>query len=312
MKKYILQGNANKYKANLGAFSSFSEGTLTPSQLKEAYLSKGYSVLAVSDCEYLDDYAKLCDQNFTFITAYNTNISNYSLTLYSKTPNNNKIASPKSSSKKDISEFMASAYKNGFLVSLIHPAKSMQTFSDYDGLSGYFALEIANYSSLVEGYFEDNNHIYDRVLRNSTSPVFPIAVDGNKNKFPFSNSKNDSFGAFTVIYAESLSYENIINALENGNFYASTGPEFKEIYIENNKIHITCSPVRSIRLLNEGRDAPIVIAPKGETITEAVFELDQDFMGRFIRVDIRDNQGNFADTVPYYFESKGEKLWKNI
>ena len=306
MKKYILPENTNRYKANLSAYSLHSDGSLTPLELKEAYLSKGYSVLAVSDCEYLDDYTALCDDNFTLLTAYNANISNYSLTLYSKTQNNNKISLPQNSTKKAVNEFIENATKNGYLVSINHPAKSMQTFSDYDGFSGYFALEVANFSSLVEGYLEDNNHIYDRVLRNSKTPIFPIACDGNKNEFAFYDSKNDSFGAFTVIYAKNLNYSDIISALENGDFYSSTGPEFKEIYIEDNKIHISCSPVTSIRLLNEGRDAPVVIAKKGETISEAVFELDQTFMGRFIRVDIRDNEGNFADTVPYYFESEGE------
>lgn len=306
MKKYILPKNLKNFKANLSAFSTLSIGSLSPLKLKEAYLSKGYSVLALSDFEVLKSHKELCDDDFIFITAYSTNIGNYSFTLFSKTQENNKISLPQNVTKKELNKFIENANKSGFLVSVSHPAKSMQTFSDYDGLSGYFALEIANFSSLTEGYLEDNNHIYDRVLRNSKSPVFPLACDGDKNEFSFDNPKNDSFGAFTVIYAESLSYENVITALENGDFYSSTGPEFEEIYIEDNKIHITCSPVRSIRLLNEGRDAPIVIAPKGETITEAIFELDQAFMGRFIRVDIRDNEGNFADTVPYYFESKGE------
>ena len=306
MKKYILPKNLKNFKANLSAFSALSIGSLSPLKLKEAYFSKGYSVLALSDFERLESHKELCDDDFIFLTAYNTNIGNYSFTLFSKTQENDKISLPQNNTKKELNEFIENANKNGYLVSVSHPAKSMQTFSDFSGLSGYFALEIANFSSLTEGYLEDNNHIYDRVLRNSKSTVFPLACDGNKNEFSFDNPNNDSFGAFTVIYAESLTYENVIAALENGDFYSSTGPEFNEIYIEDNKIHISCSPVRSIRLLNEGRDAPIVIAPKGETITEAVFELDQSFMGRFIRVDIRDNEGNFADTVPYYFESEGE------
>lgn len=306
MKNYILPKNLNCYKANLSSFSSLSDGNLTPKQLKEAYLSKGYSVLAINDRDVLNSHCQISCDNFITLTAYNTNISNCFLTLYSKTEVNNKIPLPRTSDKKSVNEFIKKAYESGYLVAINHPAKSMQTFSDFDGVSGFFALEISNFSSLVEGYIEDNNHIYDRILRNSEKAVFPIACDGNKNAFSFDNSKNDSFGAFTMIYAESLSYENIINALENGDFYSSTGPEFKEIYIEDNKIHMSCSPVSSIRLLNEGRDAPVVIAKKGETISEAVFELDQAFMGRFIRVDIRDSQGNFADTVPYYFENKGE------
>ncbi len=308
MKIYLLPKNFNIYKANLGCLTSLSKGKLTPKELKEAYKSQGYSIVAFSDFEHLESHTELCDKDFLAVTAYKTAIENYCFTLYSQTEYNKAVSTPqiKEDIQKTVNEFISKANQNNFLVCINHPAKSQQTFSDYSALSGYFALEIANYSSLVEGFIEDNNHIYDRVLRHSGEPVFPIACDGNRNTFPLESTKNDSFGAFTMIFAENLCYDNIISALKNGDFYSSTGPQFEEVYMEDNKIHIKCSPVHSIRLLNEGRDAPIVIAPEGETLTEAVFDIDPDFMGRFIRVDIRDDQGNFADTVPYYLDSKGE------
>ena len=308
MKRYLLPKNTNSYKANLGCLTSLSIGKLTPKELKNTYMSKGYSIVAFSDFDYLQSHSELCDDNFLAITSYKAAIENYCFTLYSQTEENNKISLPKTEQdiQKTVNEFIEKANESGYLVCIDHPAKSMQTYHDYDKLSAYFALEIADYSSLVEGYIEDNNHIFDRVLRGSTAPIYPLACDGNINSYPFESTKNDSFGAFTMIYADNLKYGSIISALEKGEFYCSTGPKFEEIYIEDNKIHIKCSPVRSIRLLNEGRDAPIVIAKENELLTEAVFEIDTAFMGRFMRVDIRDDNGNFADTVPYYFDLIGE------
>lgn len=309
MRDYLLPKNTNQYKANLGCLTSLSIGKLTPEELKEAYKSQGYSIIAFSDFEFLNSHQNLCDDNFLAITSYKTSIENYCFTLYSQTEENVKIAlqNKEQDIQKTVNEFIKKANENGYLVCIDHPAKSIQTFHDYDKLTGYFALEIADYSSLVEGHIEDNNHIYDRILRNSTKPIYPLACDGNINFYPFESTMNDSFGAFTMIYSEDLSYKNIISALKNGEFYSSTGPKFEEIYVEDNKIHIKCSPVHSIRLLDEGRDGPIAIAKENELLTEAVFEIDTSFMGRFMRLDIRDDSGNFANTVPYYFDLMGEQ-----
>ena len=43
-------------------------------------------------------------------------------------------------------------------------------------------------------------------------------------------------------------HENIISALEKGNFYASTGPEIKALYMENGKICVDCSDAKNVLL----------------------------------------------------------------
>lgn len=309
MKKYLINGEKNKYKANLGCYTNLSLGRLSPEELKQYYKAEGYSIIAFSDFNALQSHTKLNDEEFLTITAYKTAIKNYHFTLYSKTENNPPIVSIPCDEnlKQQVNTFISNADKSGFMVCIDHPTKSMQCFHDYDGITGYFALEITDFSSMTDGYIEDNNHIYDRILRNSIDHVYPLACDGNRNKYPFDSPRNDSFGAFTVICAENLNYCEIIKALEGGSFYASTGPTFEEVYMENNKVYIKCSPVRSIRLLNEGRDAPVAIAPDGELINQAEFEIDPDFSGRFVRVDIRDEHGNFANTVPFYLNClKGE------
>lgn len=301
--RYLIRSDKTKFKANLGCFSTFSQGKLTPEQIKQAYRDKGYSIVAFSETDGICSQKQLKDETFLPITAYKTAIENYNFVLYSRNEDNaQKVGLPADGDIKErVNAFLSAADKSGFLVCIAHPAKSMQTFHDYDGVSGFFAIELADYASLVEGHIEDNNHVYDRILRASQEPVYPLAFDSNKNQYAFDDAKCDSFGAFTMIYAEKLEYEHIISALESGNFYCSTGPIFEEVYVEENKIHIKCSPVKAIRLLNEGRDAPIAIAPEGELITEATFEMIPETLGRLVRIDIRDENGNFADTVPFYF-----------
>ncbi|MBE6727721.1 MAG: hypothetical protein E7562_03625 [Ruminococcaceae bacterium] len=303
MRKIILSNDKKFFKANLNCKTNNSFGKLTAEQLKDLYKSKGYSIIAFCDKKPVS-YKNLCDDDFLVISSYSTQIENYSLSLYSENSGEVYAVENENNDNYDIQEnltaFISKANQKGFLVSLNHPCKSMLTYHDLENTKGLFGIEIANFSSFVEGNYEDNNHIYDRILRSHFPAPFPIACDGNKNLYSIENENNDSFGAFIYIYSDDLSYESVISALKKGDFYASTGPTFEEIYIEDGKIHIKCSPVRSIRLLNEGRDAPIAIANDGELINEAVFDIDPNFCGKLIRVDIRDDNGNFADTVPYY------------
>lgn len=309
--RYLLQKGKYKYKANLGCYTSLSNGNMTAEQLKDAYKKEGYSVLAFSDFNLLKSHEELSDDTFLPIVAYKTAIENYHFTLYSMSKENLETVEIPSEGniKQRVNKFISDANDKGFLVCIDHPAKSLQTFHDYEGISGYFALEITDFSSMVEGHLEDNSHVYERVLRKGDEIVYPLACDGNKNEFSFEDSKNDSFGAFAMINAEELSYEAVVNALKNGDFYSSTGPTFEEIYIDGKNVHIKCSPVREIRLMNEGRDTNFVIAPKGEFVTEAVFEIVTDFTGKYVRVDLRDEHGNFANSIPYYIKDlQGE--WK--
>ncbi len=223
-----------------------------------------------------------------------------------------------------VNSFIKDANENGFFVSINHPMWSLQTFTDYKEIEGLWGIELYNHGCNVAGYLEDSNHIYDKLLRQDKY-LFPIASDDNHNGNSDCHTK-DSFGGFCMINAEKLEYEVVIDALLKGNFYSSTGPVFEEIYIEDNMAHIKCSPVREIRMLTEGRDGMIARNKdginaatsskstalsfksdenKGEFLTEAVFEIDKGFCGRFIRFDLRGLDGTFADTRAFTLRELG-------
>ena len=49
MKKYLLPQNGKFFKANLHSHSTFSDGALTPEEMKNAYKEQGYSIIAYTD-----------------------------------------------------------------------------------------------------------------------------------------------------------------------------------------------------------------------------------------------------------------------
>ncbi len=307
MKKILISKNGYKFKANLGSYTIDSLGKLTAEELKNVYKKQGYSVLAYSDVDKVIDRTILSDKDFLPLTSYKTSIENYHFTLYSRIPDNAVVEMPKGDFENiqdRVNAFIKAANAEGYIVCIDHPAKSMQTFADYDTLTDYFAIEVTDYASVVEGHIEDNNHILDRILR-SGNKVRIMAADSNRNEFPFDHPHSDSFGAFAMINAEALTYSDVFSAIEKGEFYVSTGPTFEEVSVEGIKVKVKCSPVKYIRLLNAGRDAVmmVAIAPEGEYITEAEFEVsDRDYCGNYVRVDIRDQYGDFADSQAYYID----------
>ena len=307
MKKILISENGYKCKANLGSYTNKSLGKLTADELKTEYKKRGYSVIAISDYESITDCTGIADKDFLPITSYKTSIENYHFTLYSKTPHNTAVEIPQGDFldiQDKINAFICAANQKGYLVCIDHPAKSMQTFADYDKLSGYFGIAVTDYASVVEGHIEENNHIVDRILR-SGNKVHIMAADSNRNQYPIDHPHSDSFGAFAMINADSNNYNDVLAAIEKGEFYVSTGPTIREVSVEGIKVKVKCSPVKYIRLLNAGRDAVmmIAIAPEGEYITEAEFEVtDKKYCGGYVRVDIRDEYGDFADSQCYYLD----------
>ena len=342
MKKFFFPTcGKTAYKANLHCHTTFSDGRLTPENVKREYMARGYSIVAYTDHEIPFVHSDLKDKDFLPITSYEASFNLivpdrgheyrrcYHLNMYAKREDNAVVVDPiigkikrwnkdahrdkdympnyvgdfsdEAYTDEKINGFIRKANENGYLVSLNHPAWSMQNFSDYKNIEGLWAIEMYNHGCAVAGHIEDSGHILDRMLR-SGKRLFCESSDDNHNREPLSSPDSDSFGGFTMVYAENLEYNAVMTALENGDFYSSCGPTFESVYYEDGRVYVKCSPVRSIRLLNEGRDAPVAIAREGELITEAVFDVEPSFVGRYIRVDIRDENGRFADTNPMYLD----------
>ena len=114
-----------------------------------------------------------------------------------------------------------------------------------------------------------------------------------------------------MIKAEKLEYGTIMDALERGDFYASTGPAIEELYLEDGVLHIKTSPAAKIEVITERRVRWCI---RGEAMTEAAFDLS-DYIekshtasGRhwpsYFRVNVYDAAGEQAHSRAFF-----EKEW---
>ncbi len=335
MKKYLLPNEGNFYKANLHCHTTNSDGKLTPEQVKDAYLKRGYSVIAYTDHDILLDRANLCDQRFLALNGYELEVNEFipnapfkkiktcHMCFIALKPNNlNQVLYHREKylfgnaptfrsqlkfdenapdyervySPEGISEMMKAGRDNGFFVTYNHPVWSMETLNEYGGYKNMHAMEIVNNSCLVGGFNDYNEKIYDELLLLGNQ-IFCTATDDNHNVHPFDSKKCDSFGGFTMIKAPKLEYTAITDALVNGNFYASQGPKINELWFEDGKIHITCEGAESIRL-NCGVRRTEVLYAEDKPLTEACFNVLEDDI--FVRITVTDKEGKHANTNAYF------------
>lgn len=329
MKKILFGKDKGFYKANLHCHSTVSDGTKTPEELKEMYLKHGYSVIAFTDHDVLVPHSELNSEDFLALNGYEMEINDRVSDNFNhcKTCHLCLIAldgdnltqvcyhrekylfgnSPKyrdkikfDASKPDfereytpecINTIISEAKKAGFFVTYNHPVWSLESLNEYGKYTGMDAMEICNYSSFEQGYSEYNETRYDEMLCGGQR-IYCVSTDDNHNY------RNDSFGGFTVINAPRLEYKAITDALSNGNFYASQGPEIKEIKYEDGKISVECSECRSIRLNTGIRRAVTLCGEKAYTGAE--FTVNPDDV--YVRVTVTDFEGNHANSIAYFID----------
>ena len=335
MKKYLLPERGNFYKANLHCHSTVSDGCRTPEELKKEYMDKGYSIIAYTDHNVLIAHPELSDENFLPLNGYEVDITEskdagwkdlktchicfialepnnltqvcYHRELYlTRNAVNYRDQIVYDESKPDfvreytpecISEMMKTARENGFFVTYNHPAWSLENYNEYCSYEHMHAMEICNYGSVIAGYADKNERVYDDMLQ-SGKRIYCIGADDNHNGKPADSRHYDSFGAFTVIKADKLEYNTITDALVAGNFYASQGPEIYDLWLENDEIHITCSDADRIVLNTGHRRASMALSENGKPLNEAAFKVLPDDI--YVRLTVIDEKGYPAHTNAYF------------
>lgn len=322
----LLPAGGTFYKANLHSHTVYSDGKLTPEESKNVYQEQGYSVVAYTDHRKYRWHEELMDSSFVALAAYEVDmnehekvpgdfsrVKTYHINLYDVNPKENRLQKEESLLPKRrygdyhyLNEYIEQMKSLGFFACYNHPYWSLQNYDDFKNLRGFWGMEIYNYGCEHDGLYGYNPQSYDEMLRLGNR-LFCVAADDNHNVYPFGDPLCDSFGGFTMIKAEKLTYEAVTEALLNGNFYSSMGPEILELYVEEGVLYVKTGPVEKIFVVTEGRGCHKKLANPGETITEAKFPLDGN--EGYIRVTCRDGRGLHADSNAYVMHGKEPQLF---
>ena len=333
MKRWLLPENGRFYKANLHLHTTVSDGRYTPEEVKQKYRERGYSILAFTDHEVFVPHNDLSDGDFLALNAHEIAIDEfagggryqrtYHLNFYAKS--RDTALSPvfsesrvdcKSSlalitdemrrydaraeySVESVNDLIRLGNENGFFVCYNHPVWSLQNYPDYIGLEGLWGIEVFNQSCVVEEY-PDTTVPLDDLLK-AGKDVFPICSDD-------SHWDPDYFGGWTMIRAASLDYGDVIAALLAGDFYSSTGPEIRELSIEDGILTVRCGDAAKVRIVTdwrsyraagakvperEGEDfvARFSVGKLGDKYRAAT---EPDYKNSYFRVEVRGHDGTTA------------------
>jgi len=312
MKKYLLPENGTFYKANLHSHSTCSDGTMTPEEMKQAYMAKGYSVIAYTDHGKLIPHNELTDEHFLALNGLEIGLGEFKkddprykirrncdiglIAPHSDVTEKPELhITPVRYAPEVVLDIMQTYRDAGFFVTYNHPTWSMERYSDYMQYSGMHAMEMVNYGCVVCGFPEHNERIYDDLLIGGRH-IFCIAADDNHNK----PGRPDSFGAYTVIKARELSYDAVMDALFAGSFYASEGPEIRELFVEDGVITVRTSPAKRINIITPTKICKSVTSEDGGSVCEASMGLDP--ICGYVRITVTDDMGKCAYSNAYFIE----------
>ena len=173
---------------------------------------------------------------------------------------------------------------------------------DYIDLKGLWGVELYNTGCARNGYFDSPKPLDD--LLRCGNRIYPLATDDAHNM-------SHCFGGWLMVKAEKLEYATVIDALERGDFYASTGPEIHELSIEDGKLRVVTSPAASVILSTERRFSKRVDAKEDEPLTVAEFDLTayleqtqsaERKADSYVRVTVLNGKGKTAWSRAYRVE----------
>jgi hypothetical protein len=179
------------------------------------------------------------------------------------------------------------------LVVIAHPYWSGLMSKDLIGLQGFLGLEVYNGGCEVDDAKGLSIVHWDDMLA-AGQRLCGLAVDDAH----WRSGDKDAGRGWVWVKATRQTPQALLAALEEGRFYASTGPEILDLKLEGDEVEVRCSPVVSVDFVGDRHLSQRISAPPGETITEAkaVSWPNQTYL----RVACQDAQGNWAWANPFY------------
>lgn len=282
----------NWYKANLHTHTTQSDGDVELPVRVEQYKSHGYDILAVTDHEKTSEVAPFCTEDFLLISGMETHpkSSNPNMAyhlLCINVPVGMSFAKEAAMEKR-----MQALREAGAYVIAAHPYWCGFTLEELLPLKaeGVSALEVYNSTCRFNGRADSSVH-WDQLLAKGWR-IPAVAVDDV-------HGDNALRMAWTMIKAETLTLDAVMEALRKGAYYASTGPEFIDLRVEGDTVTVECSPVQKIQFYAPAPNGSQILADNAP-LTSGIFTSKRPVA--YVRVEITDADGKQAWSPVIYLK----------
>lgn len=297
--RQLLMGS-QWYKGNLHMHTTRSDGRVCVEEAYEIYRKAGYDFISVTDHRQTSkggmyhnmlllpgaewDFGNNTDFPVYHILAIGTEKDLGLLPYYEdqRLPIGNVVG------PQDIVDRINAA---GGIAILAHPSWSLMEPADMFGLTGIAAAEIYNSVSAApwNAGRADSSHYFD--LWASKGRLVNCVASDDSHWYT-----GEQAYSYTMVGADELTEEAVIDAIRSGNAYASQGPEFFRIEYDERQVCVKCSEdvVRAVVFSNSvWVNKRVYDNPNGEFVYD-IAESD-----RYVRVELIDSHGLKAWSRPF-------------
>jgi hypothetical protein len=293
------------YRGNLHTHSDRSDGALPPADVVRAYQGQGYDFVAITDHftkQYgfpITDTRALRTPTFTTLLGAELHapaLGSGGLWHVLAVGLSQDFVPP--TERERGPQLAARAATAGAFVGIAHPAWYSLTVEDAETLVGAaHAVEVYNETCAQLNDRGDSWYLADLLLERGHRLNAYAADDAHFQ------AREDRFGGWVQVRAESLEPGALLTALKAGHYYSSQGPEIRHLAIEGNQMRLECSPARAVFVSGRGSRARTAVSPTAD-LTTCTLGLEP-FAGSYCRVTVVDQAGKRAWTNPIWLEARG-------
>lgn len=303
------------YKGNLHTHTNLSDGRLEPDEVVRRYKERGYHFLGISDHNRYFNTTEYDTDDFIVVPAIEWSVREpkdgikghhihgvWGTSEMIRNAGDNVLQHLQTvkpwvwEGVGTVQKCVDELHRTGNLTIYNHPVWSRLEVDDLLNTE-FFGLEIFNYDCEIGDGTELATYHWDMLLRRGRK-VFGFASDDAHFHASPDSPYYSSFGGWIVVIAKELTREALAEAMVQGSFYSSNGPEIYDYQVEGEEIVVRCSPVDRIRFIAYERRGRTIRTKPGETVSEGRYLMKGDEI--FVRVECIDERGRTAWTNPIF------------
>lgn len=304
IRQAAFEGKRKMLKGGLHCHTTRSDGVLSPEDTIRLHVENGYDFLALTDHRYYN-YANYGDAPITIIPGMemDRNFEGpgvhcfHTVAIGPSREDGNGFKQDERfeggviHQPEDYQPILDWLHENNNLTFYCHPDWSSTPAREFENLKGNFAMEIWNSGCVIDNEMDVNALYWDEVLGGGHR-LYGVATDDGH--LPEHHCKG-----WVRVNAENK-ISDILQALKNGAFYSSCGPEIHDFYITDEGMAVVeCSPCRFVNFICMGNPSRMVRNEEG-LITHAEFQVPQHYL--YLRVTMVDAEGRRAWSNPIFLK----------
>lgn len=287
--KELYDTSGSWYKGNLHMHTTMSDGILTPEEAFKIYQAAGYDFIAITD-HWIQSKSKMIENCLVLAGCeFDTGDMIHTPMFHILGIGMNEPVLLKRSQTPSPQAIINAINDAGGIAILAHPAWSVNNPLDCMALKGLASAEIYNsISTLPWNGRRSDSSLYFDLWASQGKFVNCIAADDCH----YYNGEQTR--SFIMVNAKDLSADSIKESISKGNFYASQGPLFESIQLNDYAINVRCSQVESITFYSNTvwcKDRVTM-----GSVRNASYEIKPT--DKYVRVELIDKNGNMAWSSP--------------